>query len=221
MVKIKKIKEVTERSSAIMGRPKIANPKTEIGRVRLTESEMKKIKKSHKTFSAFVRAMIKTLPMAALVILASCGKGTPSTPKAPVSGHLYAIADINEKQSTLGYDLEFNCNDKLCNLEGEVHHFHGQTDNITTFIIRSGDLVEESNLVYSGKICNSNMQCYAIKFNQANGRILIKLPTQFNEKCTMTGTFTTQAGYDAFLASAAGLSRDMNLLISGKDICNF
>lgn len=60
---------------AKMGRPKIDEPKNQVGRVRLTENEMKKIKKSHKTFSAFVRAMIKTLPVAAIFFMAHNAHG--------------------------------------------------------------------------------------------------------------------------------------------------
>lgn len=53
-----------------MGRPESKNPKTEIGRIRLTKEEMMKIKKLHGTFKDFVRAMIKTLPLMTITTLA-------------------------------------------------------------------------------------------------------------------------------------------------------
>jgi hypothetical protein len=145
MVKIKKIKEVTERSSAIMGRPKIANPKTEIGRVRLTESEMKKIKKSHKTFSAFVRAMIKTLPLAVLLTLASCGQD---------GRDLYPGETIGS--STMVYQgslLSYSCNGDLCWIAGSINNEE----------IKTAEMAFTGNIYYNGQICTIS-GCLDYKF---------------------------------------------------------
>lgn len=88
-----------------IGRPESANPKTEIGRIRLTKEEMMKIQKAHGTFKDFVRAMIKTLPLMAIAVLAMNSAHSGET-KEPYMGTFKGDLSIVKKEELVGVAIK-------------------------------------------------------------------------------------------------------------------
>jgi hypothetical protein len=188
-----------------VGRPRLKDPKSYVNSIRLSEADMKKIKKHYGTFKKMIEGILKTLPILLLVV--SCGGpgggaagAAVEETLAPVSiiGNLYAISVNIQKPYSLGYDLSYSCSNDTCSVTGELHHWNIAGTFVTKAQISTGNLAKAGSN-YVGIFYMTNGQQFNVSVNIDQN--FIKMDNGVN--CTRRQETTTQSGYDAYLGSVA------------------
>jgi hypothetical protein len=114
-----------------MARPKSTKPiKEKIQSVRLTKEDYVKIKKLYGSIQKYLDIMIKTLP---IVILIACKQAevapreealdvnsTNKTAAPIIRERIYAIS---RSQNELGFDIDADCNESRCVIEGKIYNY--------------------------------------------------------------------------------------------------
>lgn len=149
-----------------MGRPSVKEPKSIQKRVRISEEDDVKISKNYKSFTDFVRASIKALPMAAIFLLQSCGNsgGGLGVGGATVGEFdLYSLSDPARKQETIAYSLHMDCDGHKCEATGEISGYDASGALINEVSLSYQELLYTSLGTYTARICNAANDCFDLK----------------------------------------------------------
>lgn len=167
---------------------------------------------------------MKTLMILSMMFLVSCG-GSSNNPSGGdgngngsgdlptiIKGSLYAVPEYLRRNYSLGYELNYECENDRCSVSGELMHYLTGYEAVSKVEILRGDFMGNKERMI-GVFEMVNGQTFYAVIKDGN-----RVSITDSVNCTLSVNEKTQAQYDSYNETAlfAGTSIEFNVLKSGE-----